>query len=85
MKKTICVVVASISFLSGCGTKTAYKSSSDAPHVMTVVDQTNGYVIYRHDETGIWYFARRLNDGGVCVMVNPDGTPYSEYQQEGTE
>lgn len=64
---------------TGCGgTKKDYDDEDDAPKLMTIVDETIGYTIYKHDETGVYYFCR---DGGygraVCVMVNPDGTPYT--------
>ncbi len=64
---------------TGCqNAKRAYIDADDAPKMMTVMDKTNGYTIYRHDETGVHYFCR---DGGygksVCVMVNADGTPYT--------
>lgn len=63
---------------TGCGnTKKAYDDKDDAPKMMTVVDSTNGYTIYRHDETGVYYFCRDAGYGkSVCVMLNPDGTPY---------
>lgn len=66
-------------FLSGCvsSTKKEYEPG-EAPHCMTVMDSTIGYDIYRHDETGVWYFVATGAYGkGVCVMVNPDGTPYA--------
>ena len=72
------VLVMMVVFLSGCNQTT--KKSNDAPtHEMTVVDETTGYTIYKHDVTGVYYFCR---DGGsygrsVCVMVNADGTPYT--------
>ena len=72
------VLVMMVVCLSGCNQTT--KKSNDAPtHEMTVVDETTGYTIYKHDVTGVYYFCR---DGGsygksVCVMLNPDGTPYT--------
>lgn len=68
---------------TGCGnTKKAYADADDAPKTMTIVDSTNGYTIYKHDETGVHYFCR---DGGygksVCVMVNADGTPYTGAEE----
>ncbi len=81
MKKKIVVLCLLITLLvcTGCNkTKTAYGDSDNAPKIMTVVDVTSGYTIYKHDETGVHYFCR---DGGygrsVCVMVNPDGSPYT--------
>lgn len=64
---------------TGCGsTKTEYDDAENAPKMMTIVDETTGYIIYRHDETGVCYFSRRVPYGvAVCVMVNPDGTPYT--------
>ena len=56
--------------LAGCGTKTAYGSP---PHVMTLVDDDMTYRIYQHDATGVWYLSTVR---GLCVMVNPDGSPY---------
>ena len=64
--------------LTGCGTKRDYGESDKAPHVMTVVDMTAGYTIYKHDTTGVWYFCVDGSYGrAVCVMVNPDGSPYT--------
>ena len=73
-----------VTICTGCttrntsSTKTEYGDPDDAPEMMTVVDSTMGYTIYKHDETGVHYFCR---DGGygrsVCVMVNADGTPYT--------
>ena len=71
----LCIVLT----MTGCGsTKKAYADEDDAPKTMTIVDSTNGYTIYRHDETGVHYFCRDAGYGkSVCVMLNPDGTPYT--------
>ena len=62
---------------AGC-TKTEYDDPDDAPKMMTVVDKTVGYCIYRHDETGVYYYSRNAGYGlAVCVMLNADGTPYT--------
>ncbi len=66
--------------LTGCyaPTETEYDTVDEAPKMMTVVDSTAGYTIYRHDETGVHYFCRDSGYGkSVCVMLNPDGTPYT--------
>lgn len=64
--------------LCGCENTNTKKCYEEAPHVMTVVDETSGYTIYKHDETGVWYFCRNAGYGkSVCVMVNPDGSPYT--------
>lgn len=80
MKKFLCIILIAVMALTmvGCyGTKTSF-SGEDAPHVMTIVDSTAGYTIYKHDETGVWYFCRDAGYGkSVCVMVNADGTPYT--------
>lgn len=80
MKKTkmilLAVLVMVIACFSGCNST---KKNGTPTHEMTVVDETIGYTIYKHDVTGVYYFCR---DGGsygrsVCVMLNPDGTPYT--------
>jgi len=43
----LCLVVI-ITMFSGCGTKKAYGDNDGAPHIMTIVDETMGYKIYRH-------------------------------------
>ena len=82
MKKILFVMLAvlfiAVACLSGCN-QTTKKSNYAPTHEMTVVDETTGYTIYKHDVTGVYYFSR---DGGsygrsVCVMVNADGTPYT--------
>lgn len=80
MKKLIAILLTMlITFfvLSGCNTT---KSTDDinAPSEMTIIDKTNNYKIYKHDKTGVCYFC--ITDKGkmsVCVMLNPDGTPYT--------
>lgn len=71
--------------LTGCvsRTKTEYGSSADTPGLMTVVDRTTGYAVYRHDETGVHYLCVMGTNGrAVCVMVNPDGTPYTGESED---
>lgn len=87
MKKKIIAFLLLVSALvcTGCGsknifssTKAAYDDADDAPKMMTVVDSTGGYTVYKHDETGVHYFCRDAGSGkSVCVMVNADGTPYT--------
>ena len=64
---------------TGCNnTKKAYEGAENAPKMMTVVDSTDGYTIYKHDETGVHYFCRDAGYGkSVCVMLNADGSPYT--------
>lgn len=79
MKKILSVFMALMMVLvmTGC-TKKAYETQTDAPKMMTVVDDTAGYTIYKHDYTGVHYFCRDAGYGkSVCVMVNADGTPYT--------
>jgi hypothetical protein len=68
-----------VAVCTGCNTtKTEYDDKDDAQEMMTVVDSTAGYTIYKHDETGVHYFCRDAGYGkSVCVMVNADGTPYT--------
>lgn len=80
MKKAISIILCAVMVMSlcGCGVKaTKMEISEEAPCLMTVIDETAGYTIYMHDETGVCYFCRDAGYGqSVCVMLNPDGTPY---------
>ena len=78
MKKCI-VICAFCLCLCGCvsQTKTAYEPGAESKE-MTVVDSNIAYTIYRHDKTGVYYFVTKGTEGrGVCIMVNPDGSPYT--------
>jgi len=81
----VLLVVILVLICTGCipSTETEYDGVSNAPMMMTIVDCTTGYTIYKHDETGVHYFCR---DGGygkaVCIMVNADGTPYTGNTEE---
>ena len=66
--------------LCGCN-NTKSVDDRNAPSEMTIIDKTNNYKIYKHDKTGVCYFC--ITDKGkmsVCVMLNPDGTPYTEEE-----
>lgn len=41
---------------------------------MERMDVGGDYSVYQHKETGVYYI---IGDEGACVMVNPDGTPYT--------
>ena len=71
------VLVMAVVCFGGCNQAT--KKSNDAPtHEMTVIDETGGYTIYKHDTTGVYYFCVTGSYGkSVCVMLNTDGTPYT--------
>lgn len=76
MKKKLVALMLCIVALSGCGRSETKQEELPSESLMTVVDDTLGYTIYVHDETGVMYFSR---DGGygksVCVMVDADGKP----------
>lgn len=80
MKRLVCMMLmfCLVIGLSACDEKTTKKGyDNEGPHVMTVVDCTLGYAIYRHDETGVCYICREGGYGkSICLMVNADGTPY---------
>lgn len=72
----LCLVL--LAELAGCEFRSTKRDYEEAPHVMTIVDKTAGYTIYRHDDTGVWYFCRDAGQGkSVCPMLNNDGTPYT--------
>ena len=81
--KTLAVLFLLIA-LTGCDTtKTEFETIEDVPKMMTIVDGTGGYTIYRHDATGVHYFCRDAGYGkSVCVMVNADGSPYTGERKD---
>ena len=79
MKKLIAILLTMLIVLAlgGCNT-TKSVDDRNAPSEMTVIDKTSGYVIYKHDKTGVCYFCVIGSDGrSACVMLNADGTPYT--------
>lgn len=77
MKKRLLILLLFLAMmLSGCSpTKTAKEFPEG--NLMTIVDKTDNYTIFMHDETGVMYFCR---DGGYgrssCVMLDADGKPF---------
>lgn len=45
----------------------------DETMIMNVIETGSIHSVYVDTETGVMYL--RTYNGGVCVMVNPDGTP----------
>lgn len=42
---------------------------------LTYTDYGINYYVYKHEQTGVYYLFSK--NGGFCVMLNPDGTPYT--------
>lgn len=79
MKKLIAILLTMLIILAlgGCN-NTKSVDDRNSPSEMTVIDKTAGYVIYKHDKTGVCYFCVIGSDGrSACVMLNADGTPYT--------
>lgn len=82
MKRAIAIILCAVMVMSLCGCGESVKPTKSeigegAPRLMTVVDKTAGYTIYKHDQTGVCYFCRNAGYGqAIFVMLNPDGTPY---------
>ena len=74
---TALLLLAVVVVLVCTGCNNTKQDFNDAPKTMTVVDKTDGYIIYKHDLTGVHYFCVKGSYGrSACVMVNADGTPY---------
>ena len=75
MRKRLIAVVMTVIFafgMTGCGqNKEDYKE--DKTKIMNIVETGGMHNVYVDTETGVMYL--RTYNGGVCVMVNPDGTP----------
>lgn len=42
---------------------------------LTYADYGINYYVYKHEQTGVYYLFSK--NGGFCVMLNKDGTPYT--------
>lgn len=77
----ICTVAG---FVLGCvygkraetNTETAAETVTEMKETFTKVADS----VYRHEQTGVYYIATDF--GGVCVVVNADGTPYTGMKDE---
>lgn len=71
MKKAFVFLTAlALALLCGCEA-----GHADADKVLEFIYLDNGWSIARDTRTGVQYL--RAYKGGVCVRVNPDGTPYA--------
>lgn len=71
MKKIVCILAGILlaGGLAGCSTD---QQEADAPFDWIYTGPHEG--IIQDSRTGVQYIFRY--QGGICVMVNPDGTPY---------
>ena len=79
MKKTVCVIFCLVMaiMMIGCA-NTAKGQTGDEP--FEVILHTKDYEIWKHKETGVcymWYQTSGSYAGGLTVMLNADGTPYT--------
>lgn len=77
MRKVLCFILCIVMALALCGcsyNKTAVENQEN-DNRMSLIYADGFCSIYRDNETGVQYFGK--GNGGVCVMVNADGTPYT--------
>lgn len=80
MKKVLCVLLAVIFALclSGCNPNFSWNATKAQTEGndgrMTLIYNDGWALIYKDNETGVQYLRA---GGGVTVMVNTDGTPYT--------
>lgn len=75
MKNKIIAIMLAVAFVlvvTGCG-KSKNDFTTDKPKIINVVESGYDYAVFVDAKTGVMYV--EVADGGVCVMVNPDGTP----------
>ena len=80
MKKAISIILCAVMVISLCGCE---KKTTDSElwighnTLFDSVEKGGGYRIVRHKETGVCYLVWYNGyQGGITVMLNPDGTPY---------
>ncbi|MBQ2174028.1 MAG: hypothetical protein II453_02790 [Alphaproteobacteria bacterium] len=61
---------------SECENTSRNETSLNNVHMTKCYDNST-IVVYRHDETGVYYLGGASFRSGWCVMVNADGTPYT--------
>ena len=79
MKKIITILLLAIMALclTGCGGKSREVSQEEAENRRISCIYSDAVItVYRDNETGVQYLSRY--NGGTCVMVKPDGTPYTD-------
>lgn len=76
-KVFIFLAALALALLCGCGYSEASTEQEQTSPVLEVVYRSDliGWIIVRDTRTGVQYL--RPGNGGACVMVNPDGTPYT--------
>lgn len=78
MRKALCFIlcIAIVLALCGCGSYNKSRVENDGNDERMSLIYADGFCsIYRDNATGVQYFAR--GNGGTCVMVNADGSPYT--------
>ena len=75
MKNKIIAIILTVVFVfgvTGCA-KSENDHVADKPKIINVVESGYDYAVFVDAKTGVMYV--EVADSGVCVMVNPDGTP----------
>lgn len=78
-KRLICIALCAVMalMLIGCCAKAEAKGNER----LTVIYERGVITILQDNATGVQYITR--HQGGTCVMVNVDGTPYTgEYGED---
>jgi len=78
MKKALCFIlcIAVVLVLCGCVSYNKSRFENDLNDNRMSLIYADGYcTIYRDNATGVQYFGK--GNGGTCVMVNADGSPYT--------
>ena len=78
MKKALCFIlcIAIVLVLCGCASHNKSRVENDENDNRMSLIYADGFCsIYRDNATGVQYFGK--GNGGTCVMVNADGSPYT--------
>jgi len=72
--KKIMLILCALMVLAMCGCAEMETSENDGR--ITIIYYNTSVAIYRDNLTGVQYIGK-TGGGGICVMVNADGTPYT--------
>lgn len=79
MKKLIVALLTVLLVFAFCGCENTSNNETGSNKVHMTKYYDDGVIrIYRHEETGVYYLGGSASRAGWCVMVNADGTPYTE-------
>lgn len=74
------LIIVLVFILSSCSSGSSEMQQFEKESPFSIVEEGHNYAICKHDKTGVYYIIYKpywVNRGGISVMLNADGTPYT--------